>query len=181
MENKKGQTTVGLLVFPILILIFILMTGTWLYVFGIVDDSLGNQNIVLSDNVNLSNISDDTLGQINTAFLNGADLIAIFFIFGYVISLFVVAYLTRGSTPLVFFAIDFLVILFAYILAVYISNSFGSILTSLPYASTIIANMSVSSTIMLNLPRIIIITGAIVMLISYAGIPRAKEEVVPGI
>lgn len=181
MKNK-GQMGVGFGIVSLVALAFfiLLMVGTLLYVFGVVDSSISGGNIV-ENGYNISNASMQTVGQVNEGFLNSADLIAILMIFGIILSIFVLAYLLRDTTPILFFVIDFIIIIFAYILAVYVSNAYESILTSLPYATTITANMSNASALLLNLPAIIVVTGAIAMIIAYAGITRVKEVDVGGL
>ena len=83
--------------------------------------------------------------------------------------------------PTVFFVIDFIILIFAYILAVYISNSYETLLLFLPFKDLIITNMPQSSRFLLLLPKITLITGAITLIITYAGIPRTKEEEIVGI
>ncbi len=179
MMKNKGQITIGLMMLIGLAFMFVLITGTMLYLYGIVDVSLGSGNIA-GNGVNISNISDNTIGKVNDAFINSADLIAVLFIFGFILGLFIAAYMLRGQTPLMFFMVDFILIIFAYILAIYVSNTYETVLAALPYSATIITNMNLSSSLLLNLPRLIIITGAITMIISYAGIPRTKEEEIGG-
>ena len=80
------------------------------------------------------------------------------------------------STPKLFFMIDFIIIFFSYILAVYISNSYEIVLALLPFQDLIVANINTSSRFVLFLPIITVVTGFITMIVTYAGIPRTKNE-----
>ncbi len=177
--NKKGQTTIPLFTLIVVALVFIIILGAFLYFFGIVTDSLSGD--LIAGQVNVSNASANTVGQINDAFLSSADLIGIFFLFGVVFAIVINGFLTRNSTVKLMFMIDFLLIIFAYILAVYISNSYESILPLLPFKNLIASNLGKTSRFVLLLPIITIVTGFITMILTYAGIPRASEEAqVPG-
>lgn len=176
--NKKADV-INLFTFLAVAFVFILMIGTFLYAFGLINTSLSGGNIIAGQQ-NISNDSANTFGQVNTAFLNSADLIGVLFLFGMVISMFLVAYFTRGQLPRIFLVWDIILLVFAYIAAVYISNSYETILTSFPFINLIASNLNNSSRIMLLLPRITVITGILVMIITYAGIPRSSEEEVPG-
>lgn len=177
--NKKGQTVVPVFTLIVVTLVFVIILGSFLYFFGIVTDSLSGN--LIAGQVNLSNASANTIGKINDAFLSSSDLIGIFFLFGLILAIIINGFLTRNSTPKLMFMIDFLLIIFAYILAVYISNSYETILVLLPFKNLIASNLGKTSRFLLLLPVITIVTGFITMILTYAGIPRVSEEAqVPG-
>lgn len=180
INQKRGQIeTVNLFSLIVYSFAFILIVGTFLYVFGIIDNSLSSGNIIVGS-VNASNSSDYTFGAVNDAFISNADLIGYFFIFGIVIAMLVNAYFTRSESIKLMIIFDIIILIFAYIISIYMSNSYEYLLQSLPYADTIISNLSNSSSIMLNLPTIVLIVGILVMIISYSGLPKSAEEEVPG-
>lgn len=172
--NKKGQTIMPL--FPLLAisLVFVIILGSFLFFFQTIDTALGGD--ISAGQVNLSNASAQTIGKINVAFFNGADLIGIFFLFGFVLSIMISGFLMRNQTMKIMFMMDFILIIFAYILAVYISNSYEEILKVIPFADLMIANLNNTSTFVLLLPQIAIVTGFITMALTYAGIPRSRDE-----
>lgn len=179
-RDKQGQALTGLVTFSAVAIAFVLIVGVFLYVFGVVSSSLTNPEVVTTNGINISNYSDQTVGKVNTAFLNSADIIGILFIFGMIIALFFSGYMMRESTMVLFFVVDFILLLFAYILAVYISNGYESILLSLPFQSLIVSNLGNTSKIMLLLPKIVLVAGAITMILTYSGIPKSQEEQVAG-
>lgn len=179
MMNNKGQTTAQLLVMIPTAFIFILILGSFLLFFAEVDEAL--QGNLVAGQVNLTNASDNTIGAVRAGYFNGADLIGIFFLFGVIISIMINGFMMRNQTSKMFFMIDFLLIIFAYILAVYVSNSYETVLAALPFLDLINTNLSRTSQFTLLLPQITVVVGFITMILTYAGIPRARNEAeVPG-
>ena len=178
--NRKAQATSNL--FPLIIIgfLFVILIGTFLYSYNVITTSLLEANPDMGS-VNLTDATEKTMGQINTAMLNHANLVSIFFLFALVISTFLLAYVTRDSNPAIFFVVDILIIIFAYILAVYISNSYETVLAQLPFSTLFVTNLNYATSFLLALPKIVVITGVITMIISYSAIPKTKEEEVLGI
>ncbi len=177
--NKRGQATSNLFLVMVLGFLFVILIGTFLYTYNTLTVSLLTTT-ANTGQANLTEITENTLGKINNSMLNHANLVSIFFLFALVLSTFVLAYVTRDSNPAVFFVIDILVMIFAYILAVYLSNSYEIVLESLPFSSIFITNLNYATSFLLNLPKIVLITGVITMIISYSAIPKTKEESVAG-
>lgn len=179
LKNKKGFALEGVFETLVVSLVFVLILGVLLYAFGVIDTSITGENLVVGG-TNISNDSANTIGKINTAFLDNADLIGLLFLFGLILALMINGFLTREENPPLFFIIDFLLIIFAYILAVYISNSYETILNVLPFNDVLIANMGNTNRFMLLLPKITVIAGVITMIVTYTGIPKTKEEEIAG-
>lgn len=179
LKNKKGFALEGIFEIIVVSLVFVLILGVFLYAFGIIDTSITGENLVVG-NTNVSNASANTIGKINTGFLDNADLIGILFLFGLILAMVINGFMTREENPPLFFIIDLLLIIFAYILAVYISNSYETILNVLPFNDVLIANMGNTNRFMLLLPKITVIAGVITMIVTYAGIPKSREEAVAG-
>ncbi len=177
--NKKGIATTNLFLFIVLAFIIIILLGVFMYAYNVITMSLLTTDVDVGA-VNLSEATGDTMGQINTAMLSQGNVIAIIFLFAMAFALIFVEYFTRDKQPSIFIVIDILVILFAYILAVYISNAYERILTSVPFSSIFISNLSMATSFLLRLPKITLIIGAIIMIVSYAAIPKTKEEEVAG-
>ncbi len=180
MKTKKGVATANIFPFIILAFIAILVFGIFLYTYNAITNSFLNSGVEMAGQVNLTNATQNTMGKINTAMLNQANLISIIFLFAIVFAMFIIAYLTRDKSPAIFFVLDLLIIIFAYILAVYISNSYETILNSIPFQSIFISNLNLATTFLLQLPKITVIVGVITMIISYSAIPKTKEEEVAG-
>jgi len=179
MENKKGSVRMGMILLIVASFIGVILLGIFVYAFNTITTGLLSQNVMVGA-VNLTNATSDTLGQLNNAINNNANLIGAAFLFGMVIGLIAAAYLTRKRNPALFFAIDFILIIFFYILATYMANAYETTLAAMPFASTFTDTLPLASSFVLNLPLIVIITGALVMLVSYAAIPQTKEEEIAG-
>lgn len=177
--NNRGQTTVPLFTLIIVSFVLVLVLGAYLFFFQIVDASFGGN--LIAGQVNVTNESDNTIGQINDAFLSSADLIGIFFLFGVVFSIIINGFLMRNSTTKLMFMMDFIIIIFAYILATYISNAYETVLVLLPFTDLIISNANNTSRFVLLLPVITVVVGFITMMLTYSAIPRVSDEAqVPG-
>ena len=172
--NNKGQTTILLPTLIVVSFMFVILLGTFAFFFQSIDDALSGN--IQAGQVNVTNATDQTIGRISDSFLSSADLIGIFFLFGVVFSILISGFMMRNSTKKLFFMVDFIMVLFSYILAVYISNSYESILSSIPFADIINANINNTSRFVLFLPVITVITGFITMILTYSGIPRTKDE-----
>lgn len=180
MNNKRGMATANLFLFIILAFVVVILFGTFLYAYNTITTSLLESGTDAVGAVNLTEATEKTIGKINTSMLNHANIIAIFFLFAMVIAQFLLAYVTRDENPAIFFVMDILIILFAYVLAVYIANSYETVLGSLPFSSMFTTNLNYATLFLLQLPKITVITGVITMIIAYSSIPKTKEEEVAG-
>ncbi len=179
MKSNRAQIQTGqLFLFIIVGFAFLILIGVFLYSFNIITTSLAG--VESAGQVNFSNATANTLGQLNTGLLNNGGLIALFLLFGQVIAMIFVAYLTRESNPSVFFIFEILILIFAYILATYISNTYELVIASVPFESIFTNNLNFATTFMLRLPLIVVVVGVIMMIVAYAGIPKTKEEEVAG-
>lgn len=179
MENKKGSVRMGMIFLIVFSFVAVILLGIFVYAFNTITISLLDKSVMVGA-VNLTNATSDTLGQLNNGINNNANLIGAAFLFGMVIGLIAAAYFTRKQNPALFFAIDIILIIFFYILSTYIANAYETTLNVIPFASTFTDTLPLASGFLLNLPLITIITGAIVMLVSYAAIPQTQEEEVAG-
>lgn len=172
--NKKGLTTIGIFVFIFMVFIWILYLGILVTIFNLTFTNLDLD--VDIGQVNLGEAVQDTFGKLNTGFLGSADTIGYVIIFGMVITMFASAYLFRGEYPKLFIIVDIILLVFAYILAVYISNIYEILINSTAILNVYIVNLPKASTFILKLPLFVSIIGVIIMILSYAGFPRDTEE-----
>ena len=157
----------------------ILFIGVALYVHNTVTSELLSVTTPVGSE-NLSNITANTIGKINTAFLNQANLMGVLLLLGMVGGMIFGAYLSRGRSPMIFLVVDIILMIFAYVIATYLANAYETILISLPFKSIFVENLNQASTFVLKLPLIVVITGVLIMIVSYSGIPKAREEEVAG-
>ena len=172
--NKKGLATITVFSFIFLVFIWILFIGILATIFN-----LTTTNLDLDVNIGQVNLSEpvrDTFGQINTGLLAGIDTIGYVIIFGLIITMFTNAYIFRGEHPKLCAIIDIILLVFAYIVAIYVSNTYEILIHSTSILNVYIVNLPRTSTFILRLPIYVSIIGIIMMILSYAGFPRNTEE-----
>ena len=174
LKDKRGLVTLGVIIFVFMIFLWVLFIGIYATIFSLIYNNL---NIDLAvGQVNLGTITQSTFGQIATAFLSKADILGYALIFGMVLNMFASAYFFRGKYPKLFIIIDIMILVFAYIVAVYVSGAYEFVINSTTELSVFIDNMARSSTFLLRLPLWVSIIGVIIMILSYAGFPRETGE-----
>jgi hypothetical protein len=179
--NKKGQMTVAIfmllfVVFAAAILIF--TAGTAL----IEINAAVNQSIQIGQ-VNLQNISEQTIGIATTSFLNNADWYGIATIFGMIIGLFLASYFMRNRYPKMLVIFDILIIFSAFLISLYLTSTYRLILDTLssagrPFLETYTPRTSI---FILNLPIFSVIVGVIMMVLTHSSIPnKFTTSALPG-
>ena len=181
IKNKKGIALEG--IFEIIAIIFILVVviGLFMYSFDTIVEGLRQPSVSNAGNVNLTEAVDLTIGKINSAAQTKMNLVSIFLIFGMVFGLVFSTYMLRDRYPALFFIVDFVILIFAYIIAVYLANSYEIIINSIPFKSIYTSNLSWSTMFILKLPKIVLFIGSLTAIVAYSAIPRQKEEVVAGV
>jgi hypothetical protein len=174
--NKKGISTMFLLYG----IIFIFFGVVLLIVFGTV---ITNMNTALDQNVtigqvNLKTINEGTFGQFNTMVVNNADWWGTALIFGMVLALFLVSYFTRNSFPKIGIIFDMFLIFATFILSLYLSAAYSTLVTALTSAGQTFAEVNLTNTsfFILNLPLFTAVIGVVMMVLFHSGIPRRPEE-----
>jgi len=173
--NKKGLATIGIFLFLFAIFLFAIFLGIVVFFYKTVSDNLALD--IEIGQVNLKEVHDATFGTISQGLINNADLIGYTVILALVLSLFLNAYLTRDQFPKLFIIVDIVILVFAYILSYYLRMTYSLLIHSTSLLDVYITTIPKTSTFILNLPLIVGIIGAIVMILSYSGIPRKEREI----
>lgn len=160
----------------ILFLVVAIMIGVLLIMFNNVNDVFDEDVDV--GQVNLAEVNNQTFGRMNTAFINSADYIGVFLLFGMVLAMILNAYFLGSRYPKVFFVVDIFILLFAFILAVYVSRVYDTLIHSADIFSVFRDDLPKTSKFLLNLPVITTIVGIIIMIISYSSIKRDDKGAV---
>ena len=172
MKNKKGSfEVIDFMVFAFAGLLFLAL---FVYVFGIMDDSFSGIISDSSSGVNLSEVGENTFGQVNTALGVGTKLLSLTLLVGMTLSIFVNAFLNQK--PAITLIVDLLILLVAVPIAVALRNNYESLMTGQVFSTTLVGFKGASS-IMLNLPTWIVVTGFIATIISIIGIQKRRNEV----
>ena len=176
MKNKKGQTTIFILL-GILAIFFIIIGLIVIGTISVKTQSALSQNISIGQ-VNLKTVSDDTFGKLNTMILNNADWWGIATIFGMVIALFLISYFTRNTFPKIGIILDIFMIFVAFIFSLYLSAIYSQLVVALTSAGETFTQVYLPNTsfFILNLPLFTAIIGVIMMILFHSNIPRKSEE-----
>lgn len=177
--NKKGSS-IGIVFFIIVAsLIIIILAGVGIYSYDQIVGGLLDKNVMVGQ-VNLTNATQQTMGQLNNSLLQNANIYSVILIFGMFLGMMTAGFLMRARYPKILFVVDILIMVFVYILAVYIANAYETVLGSIPFSSYYSTYLGTGSSLVLRLPLISIIAGAITIILSYSTLPKTKEEDVAG-
>ena len=163
--NKKGQFT-DLFLFMIVALVILFVSGLFIYMGIRVNDQLDDsfEEMDKSDNVNYTEIKDNTFGDVNIAF-NSLYWLTILMIVGMMLSIFIGSYMV--TTRPIFFVPYFFIVIIAVLVSVGISNAYQEVATNPTLASTF-AGFVGSNFLMFNLPvwmTVIGFVGGIIMFV----------------
>ncbi|KKM78656.1 hypothetical protein LCGC14_1357790 [marine sediment metagenome] len=175
--NKKGegriQATMLLFVYIFVVFFGSMFLGLAIFFFAQVDAAL-DQDIDVGQ-VNLREINADTFGAMTDSFLRTADTIGLFIVLGMIGGVMLVAFFF-GNDQKIWIPIDFIIILFAFITSVYLSQVYDLLINSTAFLDVYINNIPQTSRFMLNLPLIVSIVGAILMVLTYSGLRKDQQK-----
>jgi hypothetical protein len=174
--NNRGQITI----FVILLLIGVLFGAILIFTGGIITTKTYealHQNIDVGQ-VNMINVTDQSFGQFYSMYINSAEWWGVSLIFGMILGLFLAAYMTRGSYPKFGVILDIFIIIVIFIVSLYISSSYKTMLDALneagePFLETYTPHTSMFIS---NLPIFVVIIGVVAMVLFHSSIPRRAEE-----
>lgn len=179
MKNKKGMAT-GVIFFIIAFaLVFMVLLGIIIFATNQVNDALMSEDF-MAGQVNFTNATASTIGQFTSGLNNSANLIGAGVLIAMFLGMMIGAFLTRGKSTKIFIAVEIIILLIAFMLSLYLSNAYQEIIMVDDLSSTFTDTMNVGSSLMLKLPLFVIVFGIITLIISYASIPRTREEEVAG-
>jgi len=182
--NKKGlgfAPTIMLIVFIFLTFIGVIIIGVLFFGFEQIDQLLSGIDFNLTNpsgiNQSFNQTYQETLGIGIAATLNSLSNLALGLILGMIAVMMIMGFALRSNR--LWLVLDIIIIVAAFIGAVYISNSFDTFINSDAQFLDIFSNeLQRPSTFLLNLPIYIAIIGVLVMIITYAATRRRGEPVV---
>lgn len=173
MVYKRGFITLMLVFFIFIAFFLVIILGVFFYGFELFNDAFGEINITLGDQ-NFSEEYNRTLGRGFEASLNMIVTSSIALLFGMVIIMFLVSYKFR-SNNYILIPLDIFIITVSFIVAVYIQGSFDSFINvNETFLDIYSIDLQLASRFLLNLPIIVTISGALIMLVNY--LPLKKKE-----
>lgn len=175
MAQSKGSSVAWALVLIFGSLFISIFLGLTIYGFNLATNTIG-QDVEVGQ-VNLQNITNQTLGRINTAFVTNADSIGILMLLGMCFMMILNGYFFGKDNPKLFLVVDIFLLALFFIPSIYVSQAYSTFInSSTVFQNTFITIIPKVSKFMLNLPVIVGAVGIITMIVSYAGISRGTAE-----
>lgn len=171
--NKKGLTSGQTFLFIFFGFLGILFLGLALLGFNLVYQYIAIDTDI--GQVNLQNITNQTFGKINTAFTDSADNMGIILLLGMALLMIGNGYFIGKKFPKAWVIIDIFLLVFAVLGAVYVAQTFDTIINSTSYFNIYGDSLPKSTAFILNLPYIVAILGVLIMIFTYAGISKNEE------
>lgn len=162
--NKRGQIAFDLIVMIIILFIALVFFAGWTFMTHSLSTTLRGIG-VMGNGINMTQISDSTLGQYDSS-LSMLQYLALAIFFGSVLSIFVHNYLIKVSP--FFFAVYFILSVVAVIFSAIMSNAYMTLL-KVPALSTLYT-YTMMNYIMMYLPIIIsavCFIGLILLFVNY--------------
>lgn len=172
--NKKGMSTVQIFLFIFFAFFGIVFLGLAVWGFDLVKTNLGVD--VMIGQVNLQNATNLTFGMISDGLKTNADTLGVILILGMCLLMIMNGYYFGSKYPKFFLVIDIFIIVFAFLLAVYISQAFDTLINSSSLFSFYEEDLPNSARFILNLPLVVSIIGVLIMIVSYAGIKKDDQD-----
>lgn len=174
MRNKKGVSVAWGFIIIFLSLFVAMFLGLAVYGFDLATTTLG-QDVEVGQ-VNLQDITNKTLGQLNTGMLNNADTIGIILLFGMVLLMMLNGFYTARNLPKLFFIVDIFLLILFFIPAIYVSQLYETFINVSIFNNVFTITIAKTSKFMLNLPSIIATAGVLTMILTYTGIRRDSRR-----
>lgn len=177
MVNKKGvqgPVTIQMFLFVIVAFFVILFLGLYVFVFDLLTTNLAIDIDV--GQVNLGNVTNQTLGQLNVALGNNADILGMVVLLMMVVMMLLNGFLLGRGNSRLWIVGDIFILVFVFIFAVYISQIYDTFINSTTLLDDVFINtLSKSSKFILNLPIYVATIGALIMIVSYAAINEVQR------
>lgn len=173
MKNKRGSI-IDIFLWMAISFVAILFFAVWIYGFHKITTTLGGMSDPIMDNPNnsIGNISADVFGKIDPVQTQSLHLLSFVLIFFTLLSIPITNFVQK-SHP-VFFIVYILIIIAAFIMSVYISNQYETLMSNEVLGETI-SEFTGANFIMLNLPIWTAVTGILGSIFLFAGILRDAE------
>lgn len=177
MVYKKGISPVGMVIF------FVFATFFVLFVFGVIyyatekiDESFDGITGLTVGDVDFHTTYQETIQPGFSAILRTLSTVALGTILGMIVVMLIMGYKLQENRLWILF--DIFIILVAFIVAVYISQSFDTVISSNgEFFEIYSGQFSLPSRFLLNLPIYIPIIGIFIMLATYATKKRREPNV----
>lgn len=165
--NKNGSV-IDIIIFMVMAFVIVMFFALWVYGFNLVSTTMDTMDQGIGDTT-IAEISQKTIGQVNSAQQTWLPILATVLIFGMILTIFMSNFLIRIHPA--FFLVYLLVIIGAVITSAYISNQYEDLMTNEIIGETL-QSWTMPSFFMLWLPYIVTAVGIFGSIIVFAGILR---------
>ncbi len=175
VKGKSGKlNAIMMLVLIFLGFIGVVMLGIFVFGANLIDQTFGSIDVMIGE-VNFTDAYDDTLGQGINSFLDRADSYGLGLLFGMIILIVISSFIFKEKHKL-WLVLEFIILIVCFIFAVTIQRIFNTYINLAPEFLNIHSIQLInSSKFILNLPIIIPIVWAFIVILSY-GLFKKKEE-----
>lgn len=176
MKNKKGVTTLTLIVIIFVAFFMMIMLGILSYGMGQADEAFSDLNITIG-NTSFQTIYEQSLQQgLNSLETTVPQIISTGVLIGMVLVMIIIGYST-SKKKYIWILLDIAIIIIAEILAVIIRSSFVDYMNTSPEILAVFRDiLPQGAKFILNLPTLVPIMGAIMILATYMMTKERKEE-----
>ncbi len=176
MDSKRGFSTIMLVFFIFTAFFLIIILGSFFFGFQLFNDTASGINVTLGTQ-NFAEEYQKTVGRGFNAILSAIITSSVALLLGMVLMMLLVSYKFR-SDNFILIPLDLFIVVAAFITAVYISTAFDSFINANSiFIDVFTINLQVASKFVLNLPIIVTITGALIMLVHYLPLKRREPNV----
>lgn len=173
VKDKRGLASLQIVFFVFIVAFFVLYLGAQTFAVSKV------RTIISPIDFNIGNVSfNESYGTFIEpslkAIINTADNSGLLLIFGMIFVMLLLGFYFRANRLWVVF--DFFVVVFSFIASVYMSRTFNTFINSnTELLSVYSTELQHSSFIILNLPYIVVIVGALIMIVTYGITSKLRE------
>jgi len=170
MSNKKGSV-IDMIIFIVFALVIVVFFSLWYYGFGLVNNVFSGMTQTVGNNVSISSIANDTVGNVYSG-LSTLKILAWVLIVGMMLTIFVSNFLVKVHP--VFFFVHFGMVVISIVCSVYVSNAYETLLTNTAFGGTM-QSFTGGTFILLYLPYIVTVVGLMGMVFLMSGILRDND------
>lgn len=176
MKNKRGiqgPVTIQMFLFVIVAFLAIIFLGLYVFVFDLVTTNIGIDVDV--GQVNLQDVTNQTLGKLNIALGLNADILGVILLLMMAVMMILNGFFLGRENSRLWIIGDIFILVFVFILSVYIAQIYSTFINSTTLLDVYINDLPKSSKFILNLPIYIATIGALIMIVSYSAINETQR------
>lgn len=172
--NNKGFVFTDLFLMIAILIVMVVIFAGFIYFFGLINTNLRDIGVIQGvneNNINMTQITDDSFGYLNIGAQN-LRFLALAIFFGLLLSILISSFLIKVHP--VFFIVYFFILITAIVSSFVISNVYEDLRTN-EVLGDIMQSFTAIDYVIIYLPLVIIVTGAIAGILMFIGISRDSE------